>query len=398
MISVADALARVTSDLTPLAPENAPVAECRGRVLAADLAALLTQPPFPASAMDGYAVRRADLGALPASLTVIGEAAAGHVFEGGVRAGEAVRIFTGAPVPEGADIVVIQENAHRDGNTVRIERAGAEDFIRPAGCDFREGDVPLRAGTRLAPRHLLLAAQMNHAALPVRRRPRVAILASGDELLPPGSVLGEGRIISSIPVALGAMVAQAGGEALPLGIAQDTMESLAAAIARADEADILLTIGGASVGDRDLMRGALDAAGFVIDFHKIAMRPGKPLMYGRRGARRVLGVPGNPVAAVLCAAVFLRPMIARLLGEETSGMITESARLTVPVEAEAQREHYMRAQLSRGEDGALMVTPLPSQDSSLVGILAAADCVIVRPPHAPAARAGDIVPVTRLDF
>ncbi len=398
MLSVSEALARVTADLAPLPAETVPVTEGCGRVLAADLAARVTQPPFPASAMDGYAVRAADVQALPARLTVIGEAAAGHPFSGQVDAGQAARIFTGAPVPAGADMVVIQENTAADGTTVEIGELSRETFIRPAGGDFREGDVLLHAGRRLLPRDLLLAAQMNHAELPVRRAPRVAILASGDELRPPGSALGEGQIISSIPAALGPLIRNAGGEPLPLGIARDSMDSLAACIGRAAQADILLTVGGASVGDHDLVRGALQASGFEIGFHHVAMRPGKPLMYGRRGDQRVLGVPGNPVSAILCSAIFLRPMIAALLGENARGQPPEKARLGVALEAGGPRQHYMRARLSHSEGGALTATPLPSQDSSLVSILALADCLIVRPPRAPAAGAGELVDIMRLDF
>jgi len=397
MISVAEALAHVTADLSPLPAEDVPVGDACGRVLAANLAAKLTQPPFPASAMDGYAVRAADVLRLPAGLTVIGEAAAGHPFAGRVGADEAVRIFTGAPVPDGADLIVIQENTLRDGTRVSVRELSAENFIRPAGGDFRAGDVPLRAGKRLTPRDLLLAAQMNHAVLPVRRRPSVAILASGDELVPPGETPGSGQIVSSIPVALAALIRNAGGEPLPVGIARDTMESLAACLAKAEQADLLVTIGGASVGDHDLVHDALTAGGFQIGFHNVAMRPGKPLMYGRQGARHVLGVPGNPVSAMLCCALFLKPMIARLLGEEGGQDRPRRARLAVPLEANGKRQHYMRARLAH-DGGESAVTPLPRQDSSLVSILASADCLIVRPPNAPAAPAGEAVDILPLDF
>ena len=397
MLSVAEALARVTADLAPLPAENVPVTQACGRVLAANLTAKLTQPPFPASAMDGYAVRAADVQSLPATLTVIGEAAAGHPFGGAVGGGEAVRIFTGAPVPAGADLVVIQENTAADGANVLVRELSSESFIRPAGGDFREGDVLLLAGRRLLPRDLLLAAQMNHAALPVRRRPLIAVLASGDELQPPGSTLADGQIVSSIPAALAPLIWNAGGEPLLLGIARDTMESLAGCIAGAADADILLTIGGASVGDHDLVRGALEAAGFSIGFHHVAMRPGKPLMYGARGRQRVLGVPGNPVSAVLCSAIFLRPMIARLLGDDATAA-AQKARLTVPLEAGGPRQHYMRARLSHSDTGEMAVAPLSSQDSSLVSILAAADCLIIRPTRAPPAHPGDLVDIMRLDF
>jgi molybdopterin molybdotransferase len=398
MISVAEALARVTADLEPVPAEEAPVTVACGRVLAADLAARLTQPPFPASAMDGYAVRAADIASPPAGLKVIGEAAAGHPFGGSLGAGEAVRIFTGAPVPDGADFIVIQENTARDGERVTVRERNAETFIRPAGGDFRQGDVALRAGKRLTPRDLLLAAQMNHPALPVRRRPVVAVLASGDELVYPGETPGPGQIVSSIPAALGALIGNAGAEAVPLGIARDSMESLAACLAKAERADILVTIGGASVGDHDLVHGALEAAGFDIGFHKVAMRPGKPLMYGRRGRQRVLGVPGNPVSAMLCCALFLEPMIARLLGVTGERSRARKARLAVPLEANGPREHYMRARATQSELGEPAVAPLPSQDSSLVSILAEADCLIVRPASAPPAQPGDMVDTLPIDF
>jgi len=398
MISVAEALARVTADLHPLPAEQVPVAQGCGRVLAADLAARLSQPPFQASAMDGYAVRTADVGALPATLTLIGEAAAGHPFARRVGAGEAVRIFTGAPVPDGADLVVIQENTSAEGARIIVCDRSAEDFVRPAGGDFRSGDVPLRAGKRLTPRDLLLAAQMNHAMLPVRRRPVVAILASGDELVAPGEVPGPGQIVSSIPAALAPLIRNAGGEPVALGIARDTMDSLAACLARAKDANILVTIGGASVGDHDLVHRALQAAGFDIGFQTVAMRPGKPLMYGRRGGCHVLGLPGNPVSAMLCCAIFLGPMIASLTGADSEANRPRKARLANPLEANGARQHYMRARFTHPGGDGLVVAPLPSQDSSLVSILAAADCLIVRPPHAPAATAGEFVDILPLDF
>jgi molybdopterin molybdotransferase len=398
MLSVAEALAQVTAGLAPLPAETVPLAEAAGRVLAQDLAARLTQPPFPASSMDGYAVRAADVMQLPARLTLLGEAAAGHPFAGSLGPGQTVRIFTGAAVPDGADLVVIQENARREGDGVEVFALSGEPFIRAAGSDFAEGQALLRAGHRLRPRDLLLAAQMNHAALSVRRRPKVAILASGDELVAPGQQPGPGQIVSSIPVALAAMIRQAGGDPHPVGIARDSKDSLAACIAAAEGADILLTIGGASVGDHDLVRAALEEAGFAIGFHKVAMRPGKPLMHGQRGAARVLGLPGNPVSAVLCTAIFLVPMLARLLGRDAAGAARRPARLAVALEANGPREHYMRARFTGEAANGPEVAPLSSQDSSLVTILAAADCLIIRPPHAPAAPPGETVEILPLDF
>ncbi len=283
MLSVAEALARVLSAAAPLPGETVPLGQAHERVLATDLPARLTQPPFPSSAMDGYAVRLADLGAPPARLKLIGKSAAGHPFAGEVGPGEAVRIFTGAAVPDGADYIIIQENVTPADDYAIVNEINSGSSIRARGFDFSEGQVLLHAGKRLTARDLMLAAQMNYAALPVRRRPKIAILASGDELVPPGETPGAGQIISSIPAGLAAMLRKAGAEPVPLGIARDTMASLAEHIATAGDADLIVTIGGASVGDHDLVRSALETAGFTIGFHKIAMRPGKPLMSGSRG-------------------------------------------------------------------------------------------------------------------
>ncbi len=342
MLSVADAIALVLADVVALPGETVPLGEAHGRVLAADVAARLTQPPFASSAMDGYAVRQADLGALPVALKLIGESAAGHAFDGETGPGEAVRIFTGAPVPRGADYVIIQENVEASGGEARIREVNTESCIRARGVDFGEGDVLLRAGKRLNARDLMLAAQMNHAALPVRRRPKVAVLASGDELVPPGGQPAPSQIISSIPSALAPMLRAAGAEPLLLGIARDTPESLALHIARAEAADVLVTIGGASVGDHDLVRKALEDAGFTIGFHKVAMRPGKPFMSGARGGQRVLGLPGNPVSALTCAIIFLMPLVAALLGESCPPMAATSMPLAAPLPSNGPRQHYMR--------------------------------------------------------
>ncbi len=399
MLPVEEALARVTAGLEPTGTETVPLEEASGRVLAADVAAQLTQPPFDASSMDGYAVRAADVAQVPATLTVIGQAAAGHAFDGSVGPGQAVRIFTGAPVPSGADAVVIQEDTSRSGDQVTVkEPAKSGEWIRPKGFDFAQGDVLLSAGRRLGARDLALAAAMNVPALPVRRRPRVAILATGDELVMPGATPAPDQIISSIPYALAPLILAAGGQPERLGIARDTLDDLAQHIARAREADILLTIGGASVGDHDLVQSALKAEGLALDFWQVAMRPGKPLMYGRLGRQRVLGVPGNPVSAILCSRIFLVPMLRRLLGITAADGDTRQGVLTGEVPENGPRQHYMRAILSQGANGALEVTPARSQDSSLLTPLAQADCLIVRPPRAPAAKAGERVPILALDF
>ena len=396
MLSVDEAIALVIADAAVLPGEMVPLAYAHERVLAVDVAAKLTQPPFRSSVMDGYAVRRSDLAALPATLRLRGASAAGHAFDGQIGPGEAVRIFTGAPVPAGADYVVIQENVDAAGDEVRIRELNAENFIRARGVDFNAGDILLRAGKRLTARDLLLAAQMNHPSLPVCRRPTVALLASGDELVPPGSKPAASQIISSIPPALAAMLRSAGADPILLGIARDTRESLAEHIAAAEGADILVTIGGVSVGDYDLVQKALEDAGFVIEFHKVAMRPGKPFMSGRRGGQRALGLPGNPVSAMLCGIIFLLPLVAALLGDDRPPMSPMRIALASPLPANGPRQHYMRAKII-DTGGARAVEPLPSQDSSLTAALALADCLIVRPPEAPPAPAGETVAVLPLN-
>jgi molybdopterin molybdotransferase len=397
LLSVAEALARVTQGLVPLEAERVALDQALGRVLAEDLAARLTQPPFDASAMDGYAVRAEDVAALPATLRLVGQSAAGAGFRGSVRRGEAVRIFTGAPVPEGTDTIVIQEDAEQASGMVTIKGVSPTRHIRPRGQDFKEGEVLLAAGTRLGPRELMLAAAMNQPELPVRRKPKVAILATGDEVVPPGSELAPDQIVSSVPLGLAALIESHGGEAMSLGIAKDEPESLVTLARAGRAADILLTIGGASVGERDLVASALRSEGLELDFWRIAMRPGKPMLYGRLGSQRVLGVPGNPVSALICAHVFLKPMLSRMLGLAEEGRPAPEAVLGEALEANGEREHYMRAQSKWREDGARIVRPLPSQDSSLVAALARADCLIVRAPHAPALPRGAQVRIMPLD-
>lgn len=397
LLSVAEALARVTQGLTPLETERVTLDNASGRVLAEDLAARLTQPPFDASAMDGYAVRAEDVAGLPATLRLIGTSAAGAGFRGRVGPGEAVRIFTGAPVPQGADTIVIQEDADEAHGVVTIKEAAPGRHIRPRGQDFKEGEVLLAAGTRLGPRELMLAAAMNHAELPVRRRPKVAILATGDEVVPPGSELGRDQIVSSVPYGLAALIASVGGEAMSLGIANDEPESLVTLARSGSAADILLTIGGASVGERDLVASALKSEGLELDFWKIAMRPGKPLLSGRLGSQRMLGLPGNPVSALICAQVFLVPMLELMLGLAADARPKPEAVLGEALQANGEREHYIRAVSEWRHDGQRVVRPLPSQDSSLVAGLARADCLIVRAPDAPALASGERVRIMPLD-
>jgi molybdopterin molybdotransferase len=399
LLSVEEALKRILDGVEPMPAESVPIAAAAGRTLATPLAARLTQPPFDASAMDGYAVRAADIGRLPATLTVIGQAAAGHPFAGSVGPGQAVRIFTGAAVPSGADAIVIQEDVARDGASISVREGASEGSnIRTKGFDFRAGDALLEAGRRIGPREVSLAAAMGYGELPVRRRPRIAVLATGDELVQPGGSLGPGQIIASNHLGVAALAEANGAEARLLGIARDARESLDAHIAQAADADVIVTIGGASVGDHDLVAPVLEARGMALAFWKIAMRPGKPLMFGRLGQARVLGLPGNPVSAIVCSRVFLVPLIHSLLGRPDQGEGLRRARTAVPLEANGPRTHYMRATSRPGRDGLPEVTPVRSQDSSLLSPLALADCLLVRPASAPVAPAGSPVSILPLDF
>ncbi|WP_321341070.1 gephyrin-like molybdotransferase Glp [Breoghania sp.] len=399
LIPVDDALARLLEGVEPTAAETVPLAEAAGRTLAADLAATRTQPPFSASAMDGYAVRASDVAHAPCSLKIIGEAPAGHGFSGKVQAGEAVRIFTGAPVPEGADTIVIQENTERSGDTVIVSKGANEGtYVRPAGLDFAQGDVLLKAGSVIDYRALALAAAMNHGTVSVRRRPRVAVLATGDELVEPGEVPGPDQIVASNQYGISAMAEACGGEARRLGISRDDETELANHVraALAWEADVLVTLGGASVGDHDLVQAALGNEGMELAFWRIAMRPGKPLMAGRLGRTKVVGLPGNPVSSLVCGHLFLRPLMAALLGRIGGDAAPEQARLASPLPANDRRQDYLRATLRRDADGVLIASPFKLQDSSVLSRLALADGLVIRPPFAPALEAGAPVSVVRL--
>lgn len=399
LISVEEALARILQDASTLGGEQVPLAAALGRVLAEDVAATRTQPPFAASAMDGYAVHGADVARAPIALNVIGAVQAGSVFAGTLGIGEAVRIFTGAPLPDGADTIVIQENTTADGDSVTITQAARTGaYVRPAGLDFTTGEVLLKAGLRLEPRHLALAAAMNHATLPVNRRPRVGVLATGNELVAPGETPGPGQIVSSNSVGIAALVAQNGGEPIDLGIARDETAALSHAIraAQAASIDILVTLGGASVGEHDLVLSALRAQGLEFGFWKIAMRPGKPLMSGRLGTMRVLGLPGNPVSSMVCGEIFLRPLVRLQAGLLAGTGHRESAVLTEDLPENDGRQDYLRARLETGADGRLAARPFGKQDSSMLALLAKADCLVIRPPHAPALAAGNEVAILRL--
>jgi len=398
-MSVAEALARVLEGATPLAAEAAPLAEAHGRVLADDLAALRTQPPTNVSAMDGYAARAADVASVPAKLKLIGEVAAGHPFGGRVGAGEAARIFTGGVVPDGADTVVIQENTTRDGDTVTVTTSADKGRnVRGEGLDFARGAVLLAKGRRLTGRDLALAAAMNHATAPVHRRPKVAVLATGDELVMPGSDPGVGEIVYSNGYATMALARTEGCEVIDLGIAPDRLAETAAAVRRARDrsADILVTSGGASVGDYDLVQRALASEGLTLSFWKVALRPGRPMMHGRLGAMHVLGLPGNPVSAYVCAVLFLLPLVRRLAGRGDCEPVTESAVLGCDLAANDERADYLRATLASGADGRAIATPFPVQDSSMLAPLAKADCLLIREPHAPAAKAGSRCAILKL--
>jgi molybdopterin molybdotransferase len=399
-LTVEAALALVLQDTAPSGDsEWVDLMDACGRVLAAPVSALLTQPPFTASAMDGYAVRAADVAKRPATLTVIGEAAAGRAFPGQMGVGEAVRIFTGAPLPEGADSIVIQEDTRRDALHVIVQDGVPEpEHIRAAGGDFRAGDYLLDPGQRLTPRDVTLAAAMGHAKLSVLRRPKIAILATGDELVMPGEVPRPDQIVCSNPFGVVAMVRAAGGEPLFLGIAKDTRDSLKSHIAKAIDADVIVTLGGASVGDHDLVGPVLRDLGMNLAFWKIAMRPGKPLMFGRLGKQRVLGLPGNPVSSLITGRLFLVPLIRCLLGLNQESQLDAIARTTVPLAANGPRAHFMRAALAQDRAGNLSATPVRSQDSSLLTPLRDADCLIVRPIGALAVAAGDAVPIMHLDI
>jgi molybdopterin molybdotransferase len=399
MLSVEEALRRVLSGIEPTAAEAVAIEAAAGRVLARTLTARLTQPPFAASAMDGYAVRTADVAALPARLRVIGQAAAGHPFKGAVGLGEAVRIFTGAPVPPGADAIVIQEDAAAEGDHVIILRGRPdENHIRRRGLDFSEGDALLPAGLVLGPREVTLAAAMGYGAIPVRRRPSVAILATGDELVAPGVSPGEGQIVCSNVFGVAALTARAGGEPRLIGIARDNAADLTDALARARDADVLVTIGGASVGDHDLIGPVLTSLGMELEFWKIALRPGKPLLFGRLGGQRVLGLPGNPVSALICARLFLVPLVRALLGLPPHDAVFVTGSLAEPIEANGPRQHYMRVTITPSAEGGRTVHLARSQDSSLLSALASAGGLLVRPPGAPALPAGAEVKVMLVDF
>jgi molybdopterin molybdotransferase len=396
MISVEEAVERIVAAFAPVEAEGVPLDAALDRVLAEDVIARCDQPPFDVSSMDGYAVRAADVAGPPVRLKVIGASPAGHPFDGAIGANEAVRIFTGGVMPKGADAIVIQEDTDCGESAVRINAAAQpRRHIRPAAQDFRTSDVLVQKGTRLGPRHLALIAAGDVPDVSVRRRPRVVFAATGDELSLPGAPRNPGGIVASSVYALSAQIVKWGGEPRSLGILPDRIESIAMIADEAMLADLIVTLGGASVGEHDLIQRALGPKGFELDFWKIAMRPGKPLIFGRLGKTPLLGLPGNPVSSFVCALLFLQPAIAALLDVRIDAH-TMTAKLAGDLKANNGRQDYIRARLVRRNDE-VWAEPFAVQDSSMQKVLAEADALIVRPPHAPAAKEGDEVRIIPLE-
>ncbi|OLP59822.1 molybdopterin molybdenumtransferase MoeA [Xaviernesmea oryzae] len=400
LLPVNEALARLLDPAQPIARHiDLPLSEAQGLVLAEDISAKVTFPAFDNSAMDGYALRHEDIAEGETELTVIGQSAAGHGFSGRVGPFQAVRIFTGAPLPDGADTVLMQEDAEvLDGHRIRTRFTPIKGrHIRPRGQDFAEGETLLFAGERLDAGRLTLAAGMNCPTLPVFARPRVAIISTGDELVPPGAIPGADQIVASNGFGVAALVRENGGEVIDLGLVPDLAEAIAEAVGRARRAgaDVLVTLGGASVGDHDLVQSSLVSLGMELDFWKIAMRPGKPLMVGRLDAMHVLGLPGNPVSSLVCALLFLEPLVARLARRDPPSRAGEAV-LAEALPANDTRQDYIRARLVRQDDGRLMAYAFPRQDSSMMRVFAASDALIVRPVAAPALEAGSPCPILLL--
>jgi molybdopterin molybdotransferase len=394
MITVEEAQARVIASVSVLPAETVNLTDAAGRVLADSILARRTQPPLAVSAMDGYAVRAEDVVSVPVTLRQVGAVAAGGMYEGIIQPGECTRLFTGAPLPCGADTVVIQEDTSVDGDQITMtasEPLGRH--VRKAGLDFADGDARLGAGTYLSPRKLALAAAMNHPWLKVVRRPRVAILATGDEIVFPGEPIGQSQIVASTSTSLAGFVRDHGGEPILLGVAHDTIESLREAAVAARDADVLVTIGGASVGEHDLVQTALKQEGLEVDFWKIAMRPGKPLMVGKLDGTQVLGLPGNPVSSLVCAVLFLRPLLYALQGRAGGIPSPVMMQAGADLPANGVRQDYMRARF----DGEGNAVPFSVQDSSMLTALADSDALIIRPPNAPPVAKGGRIPVVPLD-
>ncbi len=397
MLSVDEARARVLALLHPTPAEVVALPSAWGRVLASPIIARLTQPPADMSAMDGYALRAPD-GIAGGRLKVVGSAPAGRPYAGRVGDGETVRLFTGSVVPGGADAVLPQEDVDRSDDWIEVREAAQPGrHIRRAGQDFRQGDTLIASGTRLGARSVGLIAAGNHPWVEVHRQPCIGILATGDEVSLPGEPVGAGGIVSSNAHALAALVRAGGGVPVVLPIAPDDPAAIASVADQLSGIDLLVTTGGASVGEHDLVQASLASRGFALDFWRIAMRPGKPLLFGRLGGVPVLGLPGNPVSAFVCAVLFLLPALARLAGLPDGGLPTTEARLGAPVPANDHRADHLRGTLLDDAAGGLVATPFERQDSSLLRLLSLAGCLILRPPHAPELPAGAMVPVVRLD-
>lgn len=400
LISVEEARKKLLEGLSPLSSEVIPLGKAGYRILASDLTAKRTQPPFDASAMDGYAVRASDIGGDTAALKIIGEAPAGHQFSKTVQPGECVRIFTGAPLPHGTDTILIQENATKDTKTGHIlptARPAKGTYVRPAGLDFKEGDTRLKHGNLLTPAKLSLAAAMDHAELSVIRKPRVAVLATGDELTFPGEIRRSDQIVSSNSFGVIAAIEKKGATTIDLGIAKDTRDALATALnaAKNHQADMLITLGGASVGDHDLVQDSLVDAGMSLDFWRIAMRPGKPLMAGRLDDMTIVGLPGNPVSSLVCTLLFVLPAIDKMLMGSGKAPEQRIGQLGRDLCENDQREDYLRSQI-KILDGVEHIIPFEKQDSSMLATLADSDALLIRPPFAPAIKKGS--PVSYLDL
>lgn len=397
MISVQEAQGLIRAGVNPLGSEIIALPDALHRVLAEDPAARIAHPAHTVSAMDGYAVRAEDITSAPTPLPVVGESAAGHPYPGALESGQAIRIFTGAHVPDGADTVVIQEDTDRDGDTVIIKEIEAGRHIRPMGQDFSHGDTLLMSPIRIEPRHIGLLSAGDRPWISVYRRPRVAILSTGDEIVLPGEPRTSNQIVSANGPALSAFVKQKGGEPVHLGVVKDDEDALVAIANTAKNCDLIVTSGGVSVGDRDLVRKAFGQAGLDVGFHKIAMRPGKPLMFGHLEDTPMLGLPGNPVSALVCALLFLGPALDRLQGLAGDTPASTLAELGADLKANGGREDYMRAVLSNNGDGTMTATPIFAQDSSMIGALANSNALIIRPIGSPAAKTGEAVQVLPLD-
>ena len=385
MISVDEAREKIFQDLIPVGTEVVPINAALGRVIVEDIHPRRTQPPTDMSAMDGFAVRAVDVKTVPVTLKIVGEVAAGGCFTGVIKTGEAVRIFTGAPLPAGADTIIIQEDTEFDAGQVTVkEEAAKGTYVRPAGLDFKEGQIGLVAPRRLTARDIGLLAAMNIPWVTVRRKPVIALLSTGDELVRPGEPVGESQIISSNSLLIGAMIEAAGATALDLGIARDTEADIREKARSARSADMLVTLGGASVGDHDLIQPALASDGLNVDFWRIAMRPGKPLMFGQLKGQPLLGLPGNPVSGMVCSLLFLLPALDALVGLPPQRPPQLPARLAHDLKANDQREDYMRAEIIGMENGIPVVRLFDRQDSSMLSVLAAADCLVMREPLASA--------------